>query len=146
MKKLLPILAVIVIIGVVVATATGKNNDNNSTAPPPSSSNQSTNPTSSSNPTSPNPTNPNPAASTDKVTIHDLAFSPTSITVKKGATVTWTNNDSTAHTVTSDSGSELNSDNLEQGESYSHTFNTVGTFAYHCSIHTNMTAKVTVTE
>jgi plastocyanin len=142
MKKFLPIAAVIVIIGVIVAIAAGKNNDNNSsTTPPPTpTSNQSAN---SSSPT-PNPTPE--ATSTDKVTIHDLGFSPADITVKKGTTVTWTNNDSVTHTVTSDSGSTLNSDNLDQGESYSVKLDTTGTFSYHCNFHSNMHGKVTVTD
>lgn len=78
------------------------------------------------------------------VTIKDFAYSPTTLTIKKGTTVTWTNQDSTAHTVTSDSGGELDSDTLDQGESFLHTFNTVGTFDYHCAPHPQMKATVIV--
>jgi len=84
-------------------------------------------------------------AQTAAVTIQNSAFSPTTLTVKVGTTVTWTNADLASHTVTSDSGSELSSGNIGNGQSYSHTFNTVGTFHYHCSIHTSMTATVVVT-
>jgi plastocyanin len=41
-------------------------------------------------------------------------------------------------------GKELNSANLAQNGSYSHTFPNAGTFPYHCTIHTSMTAGVTV--
>lgn len=91
--------------------------------------------------TSTPPAQPQPAAAT----IQNMAFSPTPLTIKKGATVTWTNNDPMAHTATSDSGSELASDNIQNGQTYSHTFNTVGTFAYHCAIHPSMHGSVIVT-
>ena len=83
---------------------------------------------------------------TYNVGIKNFAFSPSEIRVKKGDTVIWTNGDSTSHTVTSDSGSELNSDFLSQGETYSHTFNEAGTFSYHCRPHTFMNGKVIVEE
>lgn len=78
------------------------------------------------------------------IVIQNFAFSPLTITINKGDTVIWTNMDSTAHTVTSDSGSELSSSTFTKGGTYSHTFNTVGTFSYHCSIHTSMKGKVIV--
>jgi amicyanin len=82
------------------------------------------------------------------VEIKDFAFSPAAITVKKGTKVTWTNKDSTQHNISPDTetadfkASEL----LAQGESYSVTFNTVGTFSYHCTPHPYMKASVIVTE
>jgi amicyanin len=85
---------------------------------------------------------------TDTVEIKDFAFSPAAITVKKGTKVTWTNKDSTQHNISPDTetadfkASEL----LAQGESYSVTFNTVGTFSYHCTPHPYMKASVIVTE
>ena len=84
---------------------------------------------------------------TSSVTIKDFAFSPADITVKKGTTVTWTNMDSAAHTVTeTDSKKGPSSGNLASGKSYSFTFDTAGTYAYHCAIHPNMVGTVTVTE
>ena len=80
----------------------------------------------------------------NSVTIQGFAFSPAELTVKKGTTVTWTNQDSAPHTVTSDSGSELSSATLSKGQSYSHTFNEAGTFEYHCNLHSTMKAKVMV--
>ena len=88
----------------------------------------------------------NAAVATDKVTIKDFSFSPATITVKKGTTVTWTNQDSTSHTVTSTTGTTLNSNTLKPGDTYQVTFNEVGTFDYHCKIHSSMTGSVLVTE
>ncbi|HEY2916191.1 MAG TPA: cupredoxin family copper-binding protein [Candidatus Limnocylindrales bacterium] len=101
--------------------------------------------------------NSSPAASTgagassgggtggNAVAIVDFAFNPTTITVKAGDTVTWTNTGSTAHTVTADDGS-FDSGNLNGGATFNHTFATAGTFTYHCSIHSSMKATVTVTQ
>lgn len=78
------------------------------------------------------------------VSIQNFTFSPKTITIHVGDTVTWTNQDAASHTVTSDSGSELNSGNLPTGQSYSHTFTQPGTYTYHCAIHVSMTATVVV--
>src|SRR5665647_1421190 len=74
-------------------------------------------------------------SSTNDVTIKGDAFSPSSLTVKVGDTVTWTNNDNHDHTVTSDNGT-FNSGNIANGSTFSFTFNTAGTYSYNCSIHT----------
>ncbi|HET6924285.1 MAG TPA: cupredoxin family copper-binding protein [Candidatus Saccharimonadales bacterium] len=81
------------------------------------------------------------------VTIQNFAFSPANLTVPQGTAVTWTNKDSTAHTVTSDSGGPfvLNSGTIEPGLTFSTTLNKTGTFPYHCSIHPNMKGTITVT-
>lgn len=95
------------------------------------------------------PTNTNTIKSTTvNVTLSGFAFSPKTITIKKGTTVIWTNQDSVGHTVTSDSDSALNfsSTILNNSNNYKMTFNSVGTFSYHCSPHPNMTAKIIVTE
>lgn len=83
------------------------------------------------------------AGAGNAVTISNFAFSPTSITVKVGDSVTWTNNDSTTHTVTADDGS-FKSGDLAQGATFSFTFSKAGSFPYHCSIHSSMTATVVV--
>jgi len=77
------------------------------------------------------------------VTIQNFAFSPASLTIKKGETVTWTNKDSTAHTVTSDN-NVFSSNPLNNGQTFSFTFNNAGTFPYHCNIHPMMKATITV--
>lgn len=86
------------------------------------------------------------------VNIHDLQFDPKVITVPKGTTVTWTNNDQTAHTVVSDSidsstapaAQKFKSDFLNPGQSYSHRFDEVGRYPYHCDIHPYLKGEVVV--
>lgn len=100
------------------------------TTPPPVSS------------TNPSPTTP--VSSVVTVSIKNFAFNPSMVTVKAGTKVTWVNNDSAPHTVTSDSGNLLNSGTLLPGQSFSFTFNTAGTVSYHCNIHPMMKAAVVV--
>ena len=78
------------------------------------------------------------------IDITGFAYSPTTLNIKTGDTVTWTNKDSVSHTVTSDTGSELNSQLLSREQSYEHTFMTSGTYDYHCTPHPMMKAKVIV--
>lgn len=82
------------------------------------------------------------------VEIKDFAFGPSKITVKKGTKVTWTNQDSAKHDVKPDQESDAfkGSELLAKGESYEFTFNTVGTYSYHCSPHPYMKATVEVVE
>ena len=82
--------------------------------------------------------------SSDNIEIKGFAFSPDTLTINVGDTVTWTNMDSAKHTITSDSGSELDSELLSKNQIYSHTFNTKGTYDYHCSVHTSMTGNIIV--
>lgn len=89
-------------------------------------------------------TTPTTTGNSNTVSIKGFAFNPSTLTVPVGTTVTWTNEDSTTHTVTSDSGSEFDSGQIPSGQTYSHTFNTAGTFSYHCSIHTSMKAQIVV--
>jgi plastocyanin len=79
----------------------------------------------------------------DAVTIHNFAFGPQVVSVKVGTTVHWTNQDTEAHTVTSDT-SAFSSPVLQPGAGYSFTFTKPGTYSYHCTIHPFMTAKVVV--
>lgn len=83
-------------------------------------------------------------ATNHSVSIIDYMFSPPQLIIKVGDTVIWTNNGATAHTVTSDSGSELSSPTLSGNQVYSHTFNVAGTYNYHCSIHPTMTGTIIV--
>jgi predicted lipoprotein with Yx(FWY)xxD motif/plastocyanin len=85
---------------------------------------------------------------TVKVDIMNFAFSPKVLTVAPGTTVLWTNNDSTAHTVTADNGG-FDSGNLGPGASFRFTFAKAGTFAYYCRYHggpggTGMAGQVVV--
>jgi len=84
-----------------------------------------------------------PAAAEASVSISNFKFLPAALTVSKGTTVTWTNNDTAPHTVTGNNGGPA-SQTLTPGQTYRYTFNTTGTFNYHCSIHPMMTATVVV--
>jgi plastocyanin len=88
-----------------------------------------------------------PAAGPGTITIRSFAFSPQEITVAQGTTVTWTNQDSAPHTITSDTGAPeaISSDSLSQGASFSFTFTKPGTYPYHCSIHPSMKGTIIVT-
>lgn len=79
-----------------------------------------------------------------QITIHNFSFSPATLTVPVGATVTWTNQDSAGHTVTSDTAAWPDSGTLDTGKSFSFTFKKAGKFTYHCAIHPSMTATIVV--
>ena len=83
------------------------------------------------------------AATGSAVSIANFSFQPPTMTIAVGTTVTWTNSDSTGHTVTADDGS-FKSDKLATGATFSQTFAKAGTFAYHCSIHPSMTGTISV--
>jgi plastocyanin len=85
------------------------------------------------------------AQTTQNVTIQNFAFSPASLTINVGDTVTWTNMDSVTHTATATDGS-FDTGNIASGASGSVTFDTAGTFNYICSIHPNMTGTIIVQE
>jgi len=93
-----------------------------------------------------NPSNNNNGGTTgDKtaVSISGFAFSPAALTVANGVTVTWTNMDAAAHTVTADDNS-FTSGTLNTGDTYMHKFTAAGTVNYHCNFHPGMKASVTV--
>lgn len=91
------------------------------------------------------PTNGGPVTG-HVVMISNFAFAPAALTTKVGTTVTWTNKDSEAHTVTSQgAGGPLSSAALDTGQSYSYSFTRPGTYHYLCTIHPFMVATVTVT-
>jgi plastocyanin len=77
------------------------------------------------------------------VTIHNLAFDPGTLIVTVGTTVTWVNDDGTTHTVTADGGA-FDSGHLAAGATFQFTFDQVGDFPYHCSIHTTMHGIISV--
>jgi plastocyanin len=77
------------------------------------------------------------------VNIHDHTFDPSALNVATGTTVTWTNNDTEAHTVTADNGL-FDSGVIEPGQSYSTWLGGSGTVSYHCEIHPDMKGSVVV--
>lgn len=85
------------------------------------------------------------AVTTDTVDIEGFQFQPAEITVAAGTTVTWTNKDGFAHTVKDDSGLFDESENLDEGDSFSFTYDAPGTYRYICGIHNSMIGTVVVT-
>ena len=83
------------------------------------------------------------APSAVAVQIKGFKFSPAMLTIAPGTTVTWTNADDEAHTVTSTTRA-FHSTALDTGDRYSFTFTRTGDFAYFCSLHPHMTGKITV--
>jgi plastocyanin len=77
------------------------------------------------------------------VYIRDFYFSPASITVEPGTTVTWVNQGQAPHTATH-TGGAFDSGTLQPGESYSYTFNQAGNYAYYCRVHPSMTGTIVV--
>ncbi|HEX5825312.1 MAG TPA: cupredoxin family copper-binding protein [Candidatus Limnocylindrales bacterium] len=85
----------------------------------------------------------NVVAADHPVDIAGFAFSPGSVTVAVGDTVTWSNADVQSHTATADDAS-FDTGTIAGGTSKSVSFATAGTFAYHCKIHPSMTATIVV--
>jgi plastocyanin len=83
------------------------------------------------------------SASQNNIEIKNFAYSPKTLTVKIGDTVTWTNQDSAPHSATADDKS-FDTGLLSKGQSGSVTFKKAGTFTYFCSAHPNMKATITV--
>jgi plastocyanin len=73
------------------------------------------------------------------------SYNPNPIEIKVDDTVTWVNDDSSAHTVTSSNDSTLDSDIMRRGETFSFTFDNVGEYPYFCTLHPSMVGTVIVT-
>jgi plastocyanin len=84
-----------------------------------------------------------PSAANVAVKIDNFVFSPQSITVPVGATVTWTNVDDIPHTAVSTDG-VFKSKVMDTDEKFSYTFTKAGTYSYYCSVHPKMTGQVEV--
>ncbi|GEM_PF-1412444 len=91
----------------------------------------------------PSPPPPPVQPQTFQAQISGFAFSPPEIHIPVGSMVTWTNQDSTSHTITSDT-AEFGSNLLAKNEAFSFTFTKKGTFPYHCSPHPSMQGRVVV--
>jgi len=86
---------------------------------------------------------PAPESSAVTVDIHDHTFDPAVLYVGAGTTVTWTNGDTEAHTVTADNGL-FDSGLIEPGQYYSTWLGGSGTVSYHCELHPDMKGIVVV--
>jgi len=89
------------------------------------------------------PTEEEAASTSTEINISGFAFVPATVTVTVGTTVTWTNLDSVAHTVTSET-DLFDSGNLARNATFSYSFADRGTFSYYCAIHPSMRGKVSV--
>ena len=81
-------------------------------------------------------------AEESKVTIDNFTFSPATLKVKVGDTVTWTNHDDIPHTVVS--AGKFRSKAMATDNTFSFTFTSAGEYKYFCSLHPHMTGTITV--
>lgn len=86
---------------------------------------------------------PSALAAGQSASIANFQFEPSPITIMMGETVTWTNKDFVAHTVTAD-GKQFDSGKMQAGKSFSFRFNTPGTYLYTCTLHPYMKGEVIV--
>ena len=75
--------------------------------------------------------------------IENFTFTPAEVTASVGETITWTNADSAAHTVTLDDGA-CDTGNIAQNASAGLVFDAAGSYPFHCKIHPNMTGTITI--
>jgi plastocyanin len=83
------------------------------------------------------------STATKAVAIKATGFSPANVTINTGDAVRWTNRDTKNHQVVANNGS-FASAVIRPGRSYSHRFNTAGTFGYRDALHPSLTGKVVV--
>ena len=84
------------------------------------------------------------SAQTREISVVNFSFDPSMLTINKGDTIVWTNNDSVPHQVVGDSLKTLDGPVMSKGQTYSFTFNTAGNFSYHCAIHPMMKGNIIV--
>ncbi len=95
-----------------------------------------------------------PAAADTSVSIGDNFYDPATVTIAVGETVTWSHDGQQPHTVTADDGSFDSSPNcptvitqcMETGDTYSHAFNSAGSFDYFCKVHGQSMSGTVVVE
>ncbi|HEY4696097.1 MAG TPA: cupredoxin family copper-binding protein [Candidatus Hydromicrobium sp.] len=83
-----------------------------------------------------------------QIEMRNSRFSPETVTIKQGTTVTWVNEDLSSHTITSGERNNesgiFDSGNISSGGSFSYTFNDKGTFNYFCKLHPGMEGTIEV--
>jgi amicyanin len=90
------------------------------------------------------PTSAQNAAPASAVSIDNFTFTPASLTVKAGTTVTWTNRDDIPHGIASSNNAFKKSKAMDTDDAYSFTFTTPGTYQYFCYIHPHMVGTIVV--
>lgn len=83
-----------------------------------------------------------PAEAATEIEVVDNSFSPETVEVAAGDTIRWTHEGQAAHTVTFEDGPD--SGTIDSGDTFSHTFDEPGEYAYVCSIHPGMEGTVVV--
>jgi plastocyanin len=78
------------------------------------------------------------------ISIDNFTFTPQTVTVKAGTTVTWTNKDDIPHGIAATNNAFARSKALDTDDSYSFTFTTPGTYQYFCYVHPHMTGTIVV--
>jgi plastocyanin len=97
-------------------------------------------------------TSPKLAAAATTVRIDNFAFTPKTLTVPVGATVTWVNHDDVPHTATAKAAAgggdaqqpAFDSNTIDSDERFSFTFTAAGTYPYYCKVHPHMTGTIIV--
>ena len=84
------------------------------------------------------------AATAGAVSIDNFTFTPASLTVKAGTTVTWTNKDDIPHGIASSDNAFKKSRALDTDDNFSFTFTTPGTYQYFCYVHPLMVGTIVV--
>jgi plastocyanin len=129
--------------GALAAAGCGSSNNSSSSSSSTPAASSSSTPAASSSST--------PAASSSSssgevaIKMQNIAFDPKAVTVKVGQKVTWTNDDSVDHNVTSQSGETIKSQNFGKGATFSFTPKKAGAIKYVCTLHPGMDATLTVT-
>ena len=82
--------------------------------------------------------------SASAISIDNFSFTPATLTVRAGTTVTWTNKDDIPHGIASSNKAFARSKALDTDDSYSFTFTTPGTYQYFCYLHPHMVGSIVV--
>ena len=142
MKKLLILLTACVALALTFAACGDDNNDDNGGGSSAgTTTTEQTDTTAAKKPS---------GGQTVDVSMKDIAFNHGSVTVNKGDTVTWTNDESIGHDVTKTDGpgpdfSSGDPGGMAEGDTFSQTFDTPGKFSYECTVHApSMSGTITV--
>ncbi len=79
-----------------------------------------------------------------EVSMKDIKFDPSDLSIKAGDTVTWVNDDTVGHDVTGDDFKSGDAGAMQNGDTFEHTFDAAGTFDYVCTVHPGMKGTVKV--
>jgi plastocyanin len=143
MKTLFATLCACLALGLVAAGCGGDDNSNDSGAATPATTKEPADTTAKTEASG------GGAAASVPVTMKDITFQPADVTVSKGGSVTWTNDDSVGHDVTKTDGPGPNfksgaAGGLASGDTFTEKFNTPGTIKYVCTVHPGMEGTIIV--